>query len=376
MKSICFVATTPFVVNAFLLGHLRNFADHYRVTLCVNLHLYPLSTALDSRVRVLHIPISRKIALGQDLLALTRMLGIFRREAFDAVHSITPKAGLLAMLAGVLCRVPFRAHTFTGQVWATQSGIKRHFLKLMDRFMVMLATTVFSDSLSQSRLLERELGLRSGEIGVLGNGSISGVDMTRFRPDAELRRLTRGKLGTPEAVFVFLFVGRITRDKGVFDLVRAFHQLIAARGDIELWMVGPDEEGLVPRLKALAGAAEPHIRWIGSTPEPEVYMAAADLLALPSYREGFGMVIVEAGGCGVPALAYEIDGVVDSIVDDVTGWLLPVGEVCLLAGKMDSAAAQPSEVKALGRAALLRIERDFTAETIGSAWLSYYKGIM
>ena len=88
------------------------------------------------------------------------------------------------------------------------------------------------------------------------------------------------------------------------------------------------------------------------------------------------MVIVEAGGCGVPALAYEIDGVVDSIVDDVTGWLLPVGEVCLLAGKMDSAAAQPSEVKALGRAALLRIERDFTAETIGSAWLSYYKGIM
>ena len=105
-------------------------------------------------------------------------------------------------------------------------------------------------------------------------------------------------------------------------------------------------------------------------------MAAADLLVLPSYREGFGMVIVEAGGCGIPALSYAIDGVVDAIVDGVTGALVPVGDVGALAEKMGTMADQPEEAKALGIAALLRVGRDFTFHSINEAWLNYYKGIL
>lgn len=255
MKSVCFVATSPFAVNAFLLGHLRMLSQNFRVTLCVNTKEYSLSPEIDKRVHVHHVPIERKISPIHDMAALLCLISIFRRSDFHVVHSITPKGGALAMLAGFLCRVPNRVHTFTGQVWVTRSGVMRLLLKFIDRMIVRLATIVLSDSASQSRFLEAELSLSFGKVGVLGGGSIAGVDIDRFRPSADDRRRVRQRLEVEPEAFVFLFVGRVARDKGVFDLVAAFRALSETCENLSLWVVGPDEENLVVELKAMMGDA-------------------------------------------------------------------------------------------------------------------------
>jgi len=372
VKSICFVATSPFAVNAFLLGHLRMLSQHFEITLCVNTSEYPLSRDIDERVHVLHVPIERKISPLKDLSALLRLMAIFRRSNFEVVHSLTPKGGVLAMLAGFLCRIPNRIHTFTGQVWVTRTGAMRWLLKFMDRIIVTLASVVFSDSVSQSRFLEKELGLAAGTVGILGGGSIAGVDIERFRPDGDGRRKVRQHLKVEHDSFVLLFVGRIARDKGVFDLVNAFRQLCRNRANLSLWMVGPDEQDLVAELKSLAGDAAASIRWVGPTTAPEAYMAGADFLVLPSYREGFGLVIVEAAGCELPTLAYQIDGVVDAVESGITGVLVPARDVEALMRQMEFMADHPGYARKLGLAARRRVVERFTATAINKAWLNFY----
>lgn len=348
-------------------------SQHFQITLCVNTNEFQLSRNIDERVRVLHVPIARKISPFNDLRALIRLIAIFRKSGFDVVHSLTPKGGALGMLASFLCRVPNRIHTFTGQVWVTRSGAMRGLLKLVDRLIVGLATVVLSDSASQSRFLEKELRLAAGRVGMLGAGSIAGVDVTRFRPSEEARRHIRQHLNVAEDSFVFLFVGRIARDKGVFDLVTAFRRLSSGDGaNLSLWMVGPDEEGLVSELKSLVGDAGASVRWVGPSAEPEIFMAGADLLVLPSYREGFGLVVVEAAGCGIPTLAYEIDGVVDAVENGMTGVLVPARDVEALTRQMESMAGDPRYVRSLGLSARQRVVETFTATAVGSAWMDFY----
>lgn len=372
MASICFVVTTPFAVNGFLLGHLRALADFHQVTLCVDTAQYPLSNEIDSRVKVCPVAIARKIAPWNDLGALLRLLGIFRQGRFAAVHSVTPKAGLLAMLAGYICRIPRRTHTFTGQVWATRTGARRFLLKMIDRFIIACATDVLSDSMSQSRLLERELGLKPGRVGLLGSGSIAGVDSERFCPDADRRLTVRAELSAAETDFVFLYVGRLARDKGLRDLIEAFCALWVHKKDVMLWVVGPDEENLTDPLRQLAGEADAAIRWIGATLRPEIFMAAADVLVLPSYREGFGSVIIEAASCGIPVIATRIDGIIDAVADDVTGILVPPGDISALRNGMAALAADPAIGRGMGAAARQRVLQQFTAKAVTGAWLQYY----
>lgn len=372
LKSICFVLTTPFAANAFLLEHLRALAERYKVTLCLNRMAYPLSERIDPRVRVIDIPIARKISFIQDLRALFLLVQFFRAEKFDAVHSITPKAGLLAMLAGVLCRVPRRYHTFTGQIWATKKGFPRAFFKAIDRFIVACTTRAFSDSKSQSAFLESEgVGGRRA-ISVLGKGSIAGVAPGRFRPDADRRCSVREAAKIPEDYCVFLFVGRVARDKGVFDLVEAFVKLASRRNDVALLIVGPDEEELQLSLQAAAGQAAGAIFWPGPSFEPERYMASADVLLLPSYREGFGLVIVEAGACAIPTIAYRVDGVIDAVVDGVTGILIGAGDIEKLSEAMEKLAGQPVLRHELGARARQRVLEEFTDAAVTSAWVTFY----
>ncbi len=371
--TVLFVATTPFAVNAFLRLHMLKLADLFHVVLCVNRHLYALSPDILSCVEVHHVPFVRKVAPLDDLKTGLQLLALIRHVRPHVIHSITPKAGLLAMVVGYLAAVPHRWHTFTGQVWATKRGPVRIILKNLDRLIVFFATQIFADSVSQTRFLSAEGVIQIEQITVLGAGSIAGVDIHRYQPNRSSGRALRYSLGTPTDAFVFLFVGRLVRDKGVLDLVKAFNYLSCTRPDVELWFVGPDEEELSSALKAPGGLESGPIRYLGATSTPEIFMSAADVLVLPSYREGFGSVIIEAAACGIPSIAYAVEGVVDAVNDGITGLLVKAGHVEALSGAMERLATDRELLHRLGAQARERVVRLFTSDEVTNAWIKYYQ---
>lgn len=375
-RSLVFVVTTPFAANAFLRTHLLALAKTHDVTLCVNTAAYPLVDDIACAVHVHHIDITRKIAPWQDLRALLQLLQCFRAIRPVVVHSITPKAGLLAMLAAWLVGVPWRFHTFTGQVWANKSGIGRYSLKAIDSLVVAFSSMVFADSASQCSFLEQENVVPEGGVAVLGAGSIAGVDLDRFRPDPAARAMLRVETGVADDTPVFIFVGRLVRDKGVFDLVDAFALVNAHHSKWEMWIVGPDEDGLLAELRARGEQLRVSIRWFGPTLCPERYMAAADVFVLPSYREGFGSVIIEAAACGIPCIAYRIDGIVDAIVEDCTGTFVDAGDVLGLSLEMIRLGTAADLLVRLGEAAHQRALTNFSSSAVSVAWQEFYSTIL
>jgi glycosyltransferase involved in cell wall biosynthesis len=373
---IIFVATTPFAVNAFLRTHLLLLAKTYEVTLCVNTDAYPLEKDIQAAVHVVHIDIARKMALWQDLRALFQLFDRFIKLRPTVVHSMTPKAGMLTMLAGLMARVPWRFHTFTGQIWANKTGLGRFLLKGVDRLIVLASSQAFADSASQCRFLEQERVVRSGGVTVLGQGSVAGVDLQRFRPDQNVRLSLRAEYGISNEIPVFVFVGRLVRDKGVFDLVECFAMVNALNPYWELWMVGPDEDGLQAELSRQGESLGAKIRWLGRSFAPERYMTAADVFVLPSYREGFGSVIIEAAACAIPTIAYKIDGVMDAVVDGRTGVLIDKGDLRGFAQAMKELGNLPDKRNRLGQAAYQRAIEDFSSIQVSSAWQAFYDQLL
>ena len=368
--------TSPFAVNGFLLNHFRVLADYYAITLLVNTLEYPLSAKLDSRVQIVHLAIERKISPLRDLKVFWWLWKYFSSEKFELVHSMTPKAGLLAMLAAKLARTPCRMHTFTGQVWATRTGLWRYFLKYFDKVIVFAANHVFTDSHSQSDFLETEGVVKRGGARVAGPGSISGVDSRRFSPDDEVRTNLRQELGIPLEAMVFISLGRITLEKGVLDLVRAFVPLVNLYQDAYLIVAGPDEGQLAEHIREEVGGCLARLMLAPRVVASERYLAAADVLVLPSYREGFGTVVLEAAAVGLPAIASRIYGLTDAVQDQVTGLLFPVGDISALSSAMEIMLVDAQRRLEMGSAARQRVLKEFSADAVSEAWLAEYRVLL
>ena len=370
-KSLCWVTTSPLIVNFFLVPHLLRLSARYSVTLVVNTNgevaLKPLPG-----VEIVSIAIPRNISPVGDMTALIKLTCLFHRRTFDLLHSFGPKAGLLAMLAGWIERIPLRIHTFTGQVWVTRKGPMRRLLKTADKLIGWLATIVLADSPSQKGFLEREGVLSPGACIVLGSGSVCGVNTRRFKADPEARASVRRKLGIPEEAVLILFLGRLNKDKGIPELLHAFGLVGDSRPDVHLALVGPDEENCLSHLQRIGDSAS-RISYSGYTPVPEHYIAASDILCLPSHREGFGSVIIEAASAGIPAVAARVYGITDAVVDGKTGLLHTPGDAHDLAEKIDRLAAEPGLRAVLGANAQLRAIAEFDEDILTGELLRLYQ---
>ncbi len=370
------VATVPFAFNVFMRSHVDLLKADYDVTLVANGTAHELSGLLDDHVRFIHMPIERKIALKKDLIALLRLWLFFRAEKFDAVISLLPKSGLVGMLAARFAGVPIRLNIFNGEVWANDRGFMRQLLKFTDRMIVACATKLLAVSPSQRDFLVESGIVRAGRMDVVANGSITGVNENRFRPDAGERGRLRALHGIPATSVVFLFLGRLNRDKGVLDLIRAFEVVAARNMEHHLLAVGPDEEGLDTDLAALARQFPGRVHRAGFTDQPESYMAAADVICLPSYREGFGMVLIEAAAAGLPAIASRIYGITDAVEEDLTGILhLPgaeseIADAMLLLGSDERMRLQ------MARAARDRAIARFSAEQVKKSFAVFYRATL
>lgn len=355
MPSLCITLTSPLALNAFLLGHIRRLSSSWDVTVCVNVDECDVSVNLEGNAKLYPVEISREIAPFRDLVALGRLWKFYRTKKFDAVVTITPKGGLLGMMAACLARIPVRIHWFTGQVWATKKGLSRAALKQLDRMTAMCATHVLADSSSQRDFLVGERIVRADKISVLGQGSISGVNTNRFRPDAQARQRIRGELQIADDALCLLYMGRMKKEKGVSDLLDAFGQLRTEFKNIHLLLVGPDEEELLTDSK-MDGL---HV--VDYTGKAEAYMAAADIICLPSYREGFGSVLIEGAACGLPAVASRIYGITDAVVEKVTGLLHPPSDTVSLTDVLRRLASNERLRKELGKNAHKRAVASFQA---------------
>jgi glycosyltransferase involved in cell wall biosynthesis len=373
---ICIVVAAPLTLKAFMLGHLETLATIADVTAVADFTPEDASFPWPENVSRVAVAIARPIAPWADLLALLALFRLFRQRRFDLVHSVTPKAGLLAMLAGAFARIPLRLHCFTGQVWVTRTGLMRSLLKRADRLIARLATQVLADSASQREFLIAHGIVTASKSAVLAHGSICGVDTARFRPDAAARERIRRTQGIPPGAIVFLYLGRINRDKGVLDLARAFAEAGSRHADAHLLLVGPDEGDLRAELASTAGACAARMHSAGLTGRPEEYFAAADVFCLPSYREGFGTTIIEAAAAGIPAIGSRIYGITDAIVEGETGLLFAAGEVQQLSQCMLTLAGDHGLRQRMGKHARERAVRDFSAAIVSAALLEYYAKLL
>lgn len=370
MIKICYVATIPAAVHTFLRGHIQAAAEKYEVTVICNSADKYLLDGLNARLILL--PIERKPSLWRDMLVLFQLFKLLRSERFDIVHSHFPKTGLLGMLAAWLVGIPIRIHTFHGEVWATRSGWRRTALKLFDQLVGLLATDILVVSPSQRDFLVKEGVLLSGKAKVIGAGSICGVDVERFHSDQNVKRTMRNTLGIAQNAKVILFVGRLNRDKGVLDLATAFHVIAEHNPDVVLLLVGAEEDVRFNRIREICCAERDRLHYASFTSTPEHYIAAADIFCLPSYREGFGMTLIEAAACGVPAVASRIYGITDAVADGKTGLLFPAGDVTALTQNLLKLITENDFRQQMGEAARVRALQMFPSEIIARDMVAFY----
>lgn len=325
------------------------------------------------------IEIPRRIDPLKDIVAFVRLWSFFRRSGFQIVHSTTPKAGLLCSLAAKLAGVPVRLHTFTGQPWLSFRGIKRFLSKSSDRLITLLNTHCYADSPSQKDFIV-ESGIASAErVSVLGAGSLAGIDLQRFDPSNfsdEERLMLKAQLGIPTDARVLLFVGRLARDKGIGELLTAYREVLVKEANVFLVLLGPQEPETDTVLDGLSDTLKDNLVMPGFSDEPERFMAIADLLLLPSYREGFGTVVIEAAAMGVPTIGSDIYGLSDAIVNGKTGMLVPVRNADRLAEAINVLLENPALRLQMGANARARVEQEFSNLRVSSLVIDEYVGFL
>ena len=282
-----------------------------------------LQEVRDLGIRAIEVPMERRISPFKDLLSLFMLVNVFRKEKPFMVHSMTPKAGMLCMLAAWLTRIPRRVHTFTGLVWPTSTGLVRKILMCTDWLTCACATHIIPEGKGVMNDLQQYITHKP--MRVLGYGNVRGVDMQRFsrRPEILQKATTIRKKG----IFTYLFVGRIVGDKGINELVEAFEKLHQKYTRTQLVLIGEYEANLDPLKQETVKRIDKNfaIRMVGAKRGEDLltYYAAADCLVFPSYREGFPNVVLEAGAMGLPSIVTDINGSREIIENEKNGLIIP-----------------------------------------------------
>jgi glycosyltransferase involved in cell wall biosynthesis len=368
--------SSPLVANAFLTSHITVLQKKFDVYVIANFNegLAKLSLPQLDDYHTHHIKIERNISLISDVKALITLQRYFKHMSFDAVHSITPKAGLLAMIAAKLSGIKTRVHIFTGQVWYTKEGFMKKLLMFLDKIIVKFATHILVDGHPQRQFLIDNHLINAKNSQVFGKGSISGVDVLRFSPDSSIRRKIREELSLLDSDIVFIFLGRINKDKGVLDLANAFKKLSADNLNAKLLIIGFDEGNFLSQMQEIIGNNDSFI-YYGVTSKPEIVLQAGDVACLPSYREGFGTSVIEASLLGLPIICSDTYGLMDTIVENETGLRHPVGDIAALSMQMKKMIESPEIRSYLGNNGRKYVVENFSASDISNQWLNFYMQI-
>ena len=380
MHKIIYTSTIPLSLNLFYRGLFRELSQEYEVVALSSPQPELAEVAKREGVKTIAVSMRREIAPVNDLIALWRLIRIFRRERPQMVHSMTPKAGLLSMIATRIARVPVRVHTFTGLVFPTSSGLLRQVLMFTDKMTCWCATHIIAEGEGVRNDLQR-CGITKKGVSVLGFGNVRGIDLDYYALTPSVKEQAgeiRKKLGIADGAFTFVFVGRIVRDKGINELIAAFCRLCNEREDVYLLLVG-DYEPTDPLSKYSRELIDstPNIyvteEWIDDV---RSWYAAADALVFPSYREGFPNVVIEAGAMGLPSIVTDINGSREIIIDGENGVIIPSHDEMALYHAMKGMVMNPKKAKYMGEKAHPLIASRYEQGFVRSKLKEFYHNIL
>lgn len=337
MIKIIRTSTIPTSLNIFCNGLLKELQDQYGYEIVAISSSGPALNEIKERERVktIAVEMQRHISPIKDLKSLVCLIKTFRREKPTMVHSITPKAGLLSMMAAWVTRVPVRLHTFTGLVFPTATGFKQRILIFTDRLTCSCATHLVPEGEGvKNDLINYKITKKP--LKVLGHGNVRGIDLEYYNPALPEVQTEADKIHDKN-VFTFVFIGRLVRDKGINELVKAFSQLNITYPDTRLLLVGPYEENLDPLSAETLAEIKNNkaIKSVGCQTDVRPWLAASDIFVFPSYREGFPNVVIEAGAMSLPSIVTDINGSREIIINGINGIIIPPREVEALQDAME-----------------------------------------
>ena len=386
MKKLIRITTVPISFKVLLKGQLRFMASNGFDVKGVSSEGEELKEVRENEgIMMKVINMSRKITPFQDLKSLWEMWNFLRKERPQIVHTHTPKAGIIGMLAARLAGVPYRLHTVAGLPLMEATGIKRKILNFVEKLTYSSATRVYPNSKGLYDFILQNNFTQSNKLKIIANGSSNGIDTAFFSPDqvSETERVTlREKLNIQPDDFVFVFVGRIVSDKGINELIKAFSQLQTTENNeltgIKLLLVGGLESDLDPlNPETLAEINQnKDIISVGFQQDVRPFFAISDALAFPSYREGFPNVVMQAGAMGLPSIVSDINGCNEIIVEGENGLIIPPKNVEKLKEKMLTLAKDKNLYTKLKGNSRRMIENRYEQSVVWNALLEEYEGLL
>lgn len=369
------VTTVPETLATILRGQPLYLARFLSVSVATSPGRDLVNVAQNEKVEVFEISMVRGISPLKDLLSIIKMVRLLRELRPVIVHSYTPKAGLVTMLAARLCGSPIRIHTFTGLIFPTQSGLRRRLLIWVDRLICACATRLVPEGEGVKRDLER-FGITRKKLDIIGNGNVAGVDTAYFSRQApkllDAALAVRSRLGIDGSDFIFCFVGRLNNDKGLHELITAFKALPR---HVHLLILGaPDVTSPVDMATLDVIDTHQRVHRLGFLNDIRPALAAADILVLPSYREGFPNVVLEAGAMQLPVIATDINGSNEIIDPGMNGWLVPPHDAADLQKIMQLAIdSSPQTLQDMGKQARQRVQDRFERADHWERMLDFYR---
>ena len=386
MKKLIRITTVPLSLKVLLKGQLRFMASNGFDVKGVSSEGEELKEVHENEgIAVEAITMSRKITPFQDLKSLWEMWNFLRKEKPQIVHTHTPKAGIIGMLAARLAGVPHRLHTVAGLPLMEATGTKRKILNFVEKLTYSSATRVYPNSKGLYDFILQNNFTQSNKLKIIANGSSNGIDTAFFSPDqvTEIERVTlREKLNIQPDDFVFVFVGRIVSDKGINELIKAFSELQAVENNeptgIKLLLVGGLENDLDPlNSETLAEINQnKDIISVGFQQDVRSFFAIADALVFPSYREGFPNVVMQAGAMGLPSIVSDINGCNEIIIEGENGLIIPPKNVEKLKEKMLTLAKDKNLYTKLKGNSRRMIENRYEQSVVWNALLEEYEGLL
>lgn len=372
------ITTVPSSLRTLLKGQLKFMSAHFEI-LGVSSEGPELEEVHQNEgIRVQAINMTRSITPFRDIVAAYKLFKLLKKEKPHIVHTHTPKAGTLGMLAARWAGVPNRLHTIAGMPLLEARGIKRMLLNTVERFTYNCATLVLPNSYGMKQIVKEAGFAKEEKLLVIGNGSSNGIDTDHFDPKlltSETKERLKKELGIKETDVVFVFVGRMVKDKGVNELVMAFDMLSQTSENAKLILVGPHENHLDP-LNAETEqriASNEHIIAVGMQMDIRPYVGISDVLVLASYREGFPNVVLQGASMGLPCIVSDINGCNEIITHGENGLIVPPKDVEALKKAIYFYMENPLEIKKMGAGTRNKIIALYKREYLWKELLNLYR---